>query len=87
MVIRHGDRSRVERVGLDDVGAGLEVLLVDAPHERGLRQRQQVVVAFQVARPVAETLATELRFVQALTLDHGAHGAVEHQDALGEEGR
>ena len=59
---------------------------MDAPDEVGLRQRQQVVVASQVARPVAKALAAELRLVQALALDHGAHGAVEDEDPLAHQG-
>ncbi len=43
---------------------------------------QQVVVALQVTRPVAETLAAVVRFAQLVALDHGAHGTVQEQDAL-----
>ncbi|MND04711.1 hypothetical protein D3C83_251070 [compost metagenome] len=55
---------------------------MDAADEIRPRQRQQVVVAPQVARPVAEALAAELRLVQMLALDHGAHGTVEDEDAF-----
>ena len=85
-VIRHRDGGGIEGVGLDDVRARFEILAVDAADQLGLRQHEQVIVAAQVARPVAKALAPELRLVQVLALDHGAHGAVEHQDALGEEG-
>jgi len=55
---------------------------VQPADERGLREREQVVVAAQVASPAAEALAAELLFRQALSLDHGAHGAIEDQDAV-----
>ena len=39
------DRGAAERVGLDDVAAGLEVLAMDLGDDVGPRQHQQVVVA------------------------------------------
>src|SRR5690606_25936873 len=44
-------------------------------------------VAFGEAQVVVtggETVAAVSRFVQAMPLDHRAHGAVQHQDALGQ---
>ena len=58
---------------------------MDAADQRRLRQREQVVVAAQVAAPAAEALAAELLLGEALALDHRAHGAVEDQDPLGEQ--
>ena len=46
------------------------------------RQGQHVVVPLQVAAVVAELLAEEVRFVEPLPLDHRAHRAVKHHDAL-----
>ena len=43
-------RGAAERVGLDDVGAGCEVLAVDLADDVGARQDQQVVVALEIAR-------------------------------------
>ena len=76
------DRRRVEGVGLEDVGAGFEVLRVDLAHDVGTRERQQVVVAAEVLVEVPEPLAAELRFRELVALDHRAHGAVQHEDAL-----
>ena len=56
-VVGQGDALRVEGVGLDDVGAGLQVLLVDLLDDRRLRQHQQVVVALDVTLPIREALA------------------------------
>jgi hypothetical protein len=44
--LRH--RRAVEGVGLDDVAAGLEVLVVDVTDDLGLGEHQQVIVAAQV---------------------------------------
>ena len=43
----------------------------------GLGQREQVVVALQVARPVGEALAAVARLGGPVALDHRAHGAVD----------
>ncbi len=49
----------------------------------GLGQRQKVVVALLVAGAGAEALAAKLVLAETEPLDLRAHGAVEHQDALG----
>ena len=56
-------------------------------HLLGLRPREdkQVVVATHLAVPRVETRAAVAALVQLQLLDHGAHGAVEHQDALGRD--
>ena len=54
----------------DDVGAG---------------QHEHVVVAAQIPGMRLEALAAEIRFRQLVALNHRAHGAVEHEDALGEQ--
>jgi hypothetical protein len=84
-VVGHGDGGGIEGVGLDDVGAGSQILRVDVAHQRRLRQREQVVVAAQLALPAAEALAAIVLLGQAGALDHGAHGAVEQEDSSGEE--
>ena len=87
MVIRHGDRSRVEGVGLDDVCTGIEILLMDLTDDLRLGQRQQVVVAFDIVGKVLESLAAIGRLVQFVVLDHRTHRAVENQDAAFEQFR
>ena len=54
------DRGRAEGIGLDEVGAGGEVLLVDLGDDVRPRQRQQLVVALEVVRMVREALAAEV---------------------------
>ena len=48
-----------------------------------LRQHQQVVVALHELGEVGEARAAIARLVELVALDHGAHGAVDDQDALG----
>lgn len=83
-VVGQRDGVGVEGVGLDQVGAGLEVLAVDRLDDRGLGQGEQVVVADQVAGPVGEPLAAVAGLVGPVALDRGAHGAVDDQDPLGQ---
>ena len=51
----------------------------------GPRQRQDVVVALEVAPVSAKALAAEAALVQLVLLDHRAHRAVEQHDALFEQ--
>ena len=59
---------------------------MDLADDLRLRQHQQVVVALQVVRVVGEALAAIVGLVEPVALDHRAHGAVEDQDALLEQG-
>ena len=54
---------------------------------RRLGQAQQVGVAAQVARMVAEPLAAEIGFGEPVGLEHRAHRPVEHEDPLAQEVR
>ena len=78
------DRRAAERVRLDDVGAGGEVLLVDFANHVGPRQAEQVVVALEVLGVIAKAFAAKVLLGQVVSLDHRAHRAVEDQDAMGE---
>ena len=49
-------------------------------------QAQQLVVAFDVFVEIFEPLAAVLGFAQFIALDHGAHSAIEHGDALSQNG-
>ena len=79
------DRGAVERVRLDDIGAGLEILAVDRCDRVRAGQNQQIVVAPHVARVRRETVAAEVGLRQPQLLDHRAHRAVENQDAFPKE--
>ncbi len=81
-VVRQRDRGGVEGVGLDDVGAGLEVLAVDPGDDLGLGEGEQVVVALQVPGPVREPLAAVAGLGRTVPLDRRTHGTVDDQDPL-----
>ena len=48
--------------------------------------REQVVVPLQVAAVVRKASTAEVRLAQLVALNHRAHGAIHHEDALGNEG-
>ena len=54
-------------------------------HDVRLRQVEEVGIALEIARVVAEALAAVLGLVQLVPLEHRPPGAVEHDDALGEQ--
>jgi len=81
-VIRLRDRVGVERVGLDDVGARAQVGAVHVADDVRSREREDVVVAAQVAAVRTQPLAAEGGLVEAPLLDHRAHRPVEQHDAL-----
>ena len=56
-----------------------------ADHVRA-RQAEQFVVALHVLVKVLEALAPVLGFIELEALDHGAHRAIENQDALRQKG-
>ncbi len=82
-VIGLRDARGGEGVGRDDVGAGLEVGEMDVADRVGPGEVEQIVVAAHLAVPRVEAGTAVARLVEAEGLDHGAHGAVEHEDALG----
>ena len=58
---------------------------MDGGDGRRLGQAQQVAVAAQVARMVAEPLAAEVRLGEPVGLEHRAHRPVEDEDPLAQE--
>ena len=58
---------------------------MDVAHQPRLRERKQVVVAAQLARPVAEARAAVVLFGETRALDHGAHGAVQEEDPFAQQ--
>ena len=82
-VVGLGDRGRGEGVGLDDVGAGDRVAIVDLLDRLRLGQDQQVVVALlRVAVDRAGAVPGEVVLAEPQPLDLRAHRPVEDQDAL-----
>ena len=83
MVFRQDHAGAAEGIGLDDVGAGFEVLAMDIQHHIWPRLDQVFIATF-------ERRSAEIRSSQIALLQHGAHGAIQHQNAGGEsvvEGR
>jgi hypothetical protein len=79
------DRRRREGVGLDDVGAGVEVRVVDGADDIGARQGQQIAVALELLGMRREALAAEVGLAELVRLDLRAHGAVDDEDALAQD--
>jgi hypothetical protein len=85
LVVLLRDAGGAEGVGLHQVSAGGQVLLVDAADDLGPREHQQLVVPLYVDRVVGEARAAEVRLGELVALDHRAHRAIEDQDAAGEQ--
>ncbi len=81
-VVGLGDGRGGERIGLDEVGAGLEVLAVDGADDIRTREDEDVAVAAQVLRVILEALAAEVGLRQLVALDHRPHRAIEDEHAL-----
>jgi hypothetical protein len=81
-VVGLADPGRGEGVRRRDVGARGEVVAVDAEHDLGPGQVEQVGVAGDVARVVAEALAAVGLLASDLALDQHAPRAVEDRDPV-----
>ena len=75
------DALRVEGVGGDDVGPGLQVSLVYVGNHVGSGQVQHVVVSLQHACRPHEPVAVKVLFAKSILLHDGAHSPVENQDS------
>jgi len=84
-VVGLGDRRGREGVGGDEVGACFQVPAVDVLDHVGPGQVQQVGIPGDVARVVAEAVASVVGLDEAARLDRGAVRAVQHQDPLREQ--
>jgi hypothetical protein len=81
-VIGLRDRGRVEGVGLEDVRARLEVLRMNLADDLRAREAQRSLLP---RRSLGWSLKRSPRYWasgEPVALDHRAHGAVEHEDAL-----
>ena len=75
--------GRAESVGFDDVGPRFEVSGMNFLDHLRLSQVQQLKAALEIfSLPVWEFFSTVILLRQFSALDHGAHRAVEHDDAL-----
>ena len=81
VVVPLRDRGAAKRVGLDDVGACRQVLVMDCADHVRSRQDQDVAVSLEIARVIGEARPTEVRLAQLVSLNHRPHRAIEDQDA------
>ena len=77
--LAQGDRRAAKAVGLDRVGAGLEIAAMDLAHEVGAALAEDLGAVL-----VAEKVALDIEIAR---LHLGAHRAVAEQDAVGEDSR
>ena len=84
-IVGLADARGGEGVGRGDVRAGLEVRPVDVAYDLGPRQVEQVGVAGDIARVVAEAVAAVGVLPAHLALDEHAPRPVEHGNALAED--
>ena len=84
--IVQSDRGSAERVGLDDIGAGFEVLRVNFLDNPWLGEKEQLETAFEVfSLPISKPFPPIIGLGQLVALNHCAHRAVEHDDAFAQE--
>ncbi len=80
------DGGGAEGVGLDDVGAGRQILGVDFFNHLRMGELEEFEVALEMfGRMMGEARAAVLFLGEFVALHHRAHGAVEDDDALAEE--
>src|SRR5262249_46204647 len=77
------DAGGREGIGGDDVCAGTKIGEMNVADFFRLSENEQIVVAAHFTVPGIEARAPKTLLVETERLDHGAHGAVEHEDALG----
>lgn len=82
VIVGHGDGGAVERVGFNDVSAGLQVGSVDLCNDVGPGDHKQVVVALELSVVALVAVTAEVSLLQLILLDRGAHRAIDEDDAL-----
>jgi hypothetical protein len=58
---------------------------MDGADRRRLGQAQQIAVAAEIARVVAETLAAEIRLAELVGLEHRPHRSVQDEDPVAKD--
>ena len=80
-VVAHRRRIGIEGVGFENVGAGVEKLTMYVSNDLRSRNRQEIVIAFEIAGPVAESITAKVILAETVALDHRPHRAIEQHDA------
>jgi len=73
---------RVERIGLDDVGARLEKAAMNFRDDVGPREHEQIAVALEILVMFREPLAAKISLLELILLQCRAHRAVDDDDAF-----
>src|SRR5690606_40464762 len=81
-IVRLRDRGRTKGIGADDIGASLEILLVNLSDDFRLHQGKQFVIPLHIASMVRKALAPEVALGQLVPLDHRSHSTVENDNAF-----
>ena len=81
----HRDVRGTERVRLDDVGAGGEILIVDVENRLRLRDAEDIDEVLDVLGGVRESGPAVFGLAEVQPVDHRPHRAVEHEDPLAEQ--
>ena len=84
--VGEGEARGAEGVGLDDVGARLEIGRVDASDRVSLREHEHVDAVLQILGVITERGPAKPLLVEPQGVHHGAHRSVEDGDAAGEQG-
>ncbi len=76
LVIGLSNASTAKGIGFHDIGSGSQVFFVDGLNEIGTSQAQEIVISLQIVFMVFKLFASEIFFLQGMTLNHGSHGSV-----------
>ncbi len=81
-VITLRNRCCTKCIGFDNIGTGRQILAMNFRHQIRANQTQKLVISLQVFPMRRKTFPPEIRLGQLIALNHGAHGAVKHQNAI-----
>ena len=80
--LRLGDGGCREGVGLNDVRASFKKTAVDVADDIGACQCEDVTIVEDVLVCIFKAFPAGVLFCEAIAADGGAHGSIEHEDAL-----
>jgi len=81
--IVEADRRATKRIRFDYVGTGFEILSVNFVDDRWLSEKKKLDTSLQIFPfPILKAGAAIIEFGKFALLDHGAHGAIEDDNAL-----
>ena len=82
VVIGHGNARGVKGVGFQNVRTGFKISALDLADYVRFGDAEQIVIARDIHVVIRKARAAIIRLLQLVTLDHGAHTAIQNQDAL-----